>query len=191
MKKIEEYFDKNFLIEPQNHESLVALFGQIYPLLGFQNPKIRREYPDCIAQREGKEVKIEFEYLSSNFNHQDFSKCDIIVCWIHDKPSLLNQFEIIELLPIFKSIRSVLNEKKFMDIIPEKDLVLTFPCIARKGTIHIENNLSDLFELGKRSKVVDLNYHVLTRKLTLQFNPEIMEKMKRQWYAIAISENEL
>ncbi|MHB8491401.1 MAG: hypothetical protein ACYDA6_04190 [Solirubrobacteraceae bacterium] len=51
--------------------------------------EVRQRYPDCIARRVspsgrlGREVRIEFEYRSSRFNH-DPRGCDWLVCWTHD-----------------------------------------------------------------------------------------------------------
>ncbi|MBL8888191.1 MAG: hypothetical protein JNK16_16155 [Phycisphaerales bacterium] len=49
---------------------------------------VRTGYPDCEAKRKGpdgkwRRVRIEFEFLSSRFNH-DPAGCDLIVCWEDD-----------------------------------------------------------------------------------------------------------
>ncbi len=78
---------------PVNEQGVVYLFGMISHELGFLIESIRTECPDCEGKRcfdkennRWEHVRIEFEYRSSNFKEHghDETKCDIIVCWIHD-----------------------------------------------------------------------------------------------------------
>ena len=46
----------------------------------------RNAYPDAILVdfETGKTLTVEFEEFSSDFKGHDPSKCDLIVCWVHD-----------------------------------------------------------------------------------------------------------
>ena len=74
---------------PENELGVVFLFSRLARKLGFEIDEIRPFYPDCIAYRDNKRVRIEFEYRSSNFarHRHDPKKCDYIVCWVHDWPA--------------------------------------------------------------------------------------------------------
>jgi hypothetical protein len=56
-------------------------------------------FPDCVAYRGTKRVRIEFEYRSRNFaqHRHDAKNCDWIVCWIHDWPSVPKRLRVVEL----------------------------------------------------------------------------------------------
>ena len=80
---------------PINELGVVYLFGLMSRTLDFDVEAVHSAFPDCSAKRlidrkrnRWKQVRIEFEYKSSNFLlHQHESKhCDLIVCWIHDWP---------------------------------------------------------------------------------------------------------
>ncbi len=89
---------------PINEQGVVYLFGMISRELGFLIESLRTDYPDCEGKRcvdqqrqRWEHVRIEFEYLSSNFKehgHQP-DDCDLIVCWIHDWPNC--PIEVLEL----------------------------------------------------------------------------------------------
>jgi hypothetical protein len=78
---------------PVNELGVVFLFGLVSQQLGFDVEAVHSAFTDCSAKRlvdrkrnRWKQVKIEFEYSSSNFllhKHQN-EHCDLIVCWIHD-----------------------------------------------------------------------------------------------------------
>jgi hypothetical protein len=76
---------------PMNEMGVVLLFGAVARKLGFIITWIGTVFPDGEAMREvapGKyqPVRIEFEYDSRNFmkHMHDSSKCDVIVCWVHN-----------------------------------------------------------------------------------------------------------
>ena len=88
---------------PQNESGVVFLFGRYYDALGFSKiVSINTSFPDCYATKDGEEVVIEFEFLSSGFishqkgYHSDKAKdVDYVVCWEKDVP--LKGVKIIEL----------------------------------------------------------------------------------------------
>jgi hypothetical protein len=92
---------------PSNELGVVFLFSKIAKRLQFRIEEIRAAYPDCIAYRHAgdseKLVKIEFEFKSSNFkaHGHDSTKCDCIVCWHHDWPTVPRRIEVIELKRFF------------------------------------------------------------------------------------------
>lgn len=97
--------------EPVNEQGVVFLFGKISEEIGFSIEAIRTDYPDCDGKRLvdrnknlWETVSIEFEYKSSNFleHGHDPSKCDVIICWIHDW--LECPLEVIELKEIIKRL---------------------------------------------------------------------------------------
>lgn len=77
---------------PLNELGVVFVFGMLARELGFIVEAIGAAFPDCEAKRLDedrkfwKRVMIEFEYASSSFpkHGHDVSRCDLIVCWIHD-----------------------------------------------------------------------------------------------------------
>ena len=85
---------------PKFEIGVISLFAKVHRELGFPFLKVLRDkFPDCIAEnKKGKEVKIEFERKSSNFEAQDHDpkKCDYIVCWINDLGALA-PIKVIEL----------------------------------------------------------------------------------------------
>ncbi|MBI2999762.1 MAG: hypothetical protein HYY46_15130 [Deltaproteobacteria bacterium] len=76
---------------PINEMGVVYLFGMLSEELGFVVESVQAGYPDCEAKRRlpsnrWQRVRIEFEFLSSNFlrHKHDLAGCDLIVCWKHD-----------------------------------------------------------------------------------------------------------
>jgi len=75
----------NFI--PKNHHGLEGIFGRMYDLIGFEEiVKWRISCPDVIAIKNKKEVGVELELYSSQFNHPSkLDKVDYIVCWENNK----------------------------------------------------------------------------------------------------------
>lgn len=78
---------------PVNEQGVVYLFGMVARELGLMVESVQAAFPDCVAKRcvdsrrnHWQRVRIEFEYLSSNFRRHghDPQGCDLIVCWEHD-----------------------------------------------------------------------------------------------------------
>jgi len=73
---------------PVNEQGVVVLFALMAKELDFVIDVVRQGFPDCEAKRKGldgkwRRVRIEFEYLTSRFDH-DPAGCDLIVCWEDD-----------------------------------------------------------------------------------------------------------
>lgn len=87
------------LHQPTNEQGVVLLFGMMAEELGFIIENVRTGFPDCEGKRRvgahsWQRVRIEFEYLSSRFNHPA-NGCDLVICWRHDNPKL--KMEVISL----------------------------------------------------------------------------------------------
>ncbi|MGH7410021.1 MAG: hypothetical protein ACREJ6_03015 [Candidatus Methylomirabilis sp.] len=66
---------------------------------GLRVERVHAGYPDCLAYKDGKRVRIEFEYRSRNFaiHRHNPRGCDWIVCWIHDWPGVPSRLRVVEL----------------------------------------------------------------------------------------------
>lgn len=86
--------------EPTNEQGVVFLFGRIAPQLGFHVECVRSDFPDCIATRQGKRYRIEFELRASGYRNHPARGADIIICWNNDwenRPRKFRHLEIIDL----------------------------------------------------------------------------------------------
>lgn len=74
------------LYEPRNEFETIALFCLLAEELGCTIKQIRSEFPDAILQQNGRDVSVEFEFLSSNYQQHchpsDFE--GIVICWRKD-----------------------------------------------------------------------------------------------------------
>lgn len=99
---------RGLVYSPMNENGVIFLFGKVMEDLNMYIEEIKPGFPDCIGRRfNGKgweKVRIEFEYLSSNFKlHKHNPRyCDIIVCWEHNWPEC--SLEVIELKDLIKGL---------------------------------------------------------------------------------------
>ena len=73
--------------EPINELGVVFMLGKAIKDLGYKIAHMDGRYPDCImCSPSGKTVRVELEFLSSNFlqHHHNPNLCDLVICWIHD-----------------------------------------------------------------------------------------------------------
>ena len=73
---------------PQNEVGVVFMFGNVIDKLGYRMAVIDGRYPDAVVVSPSSQVvRIEFEYVSSNFvaHHHDPELCDLVVCWTRDR----------------------------------------------------------------------------------------------------------
>jgi hypothetical protein len=86
---------------PENEQGVVYLFSHWAGENAYKIEDIRPWFPDCIAVKNGRHVRIEFEYRSSGFkshlNRARTKNCDILVCWIHNWPAVPSWLDVIEL----------------------------------------------------------------------------------------------
>jgi AcrR family transcriptional regulator len=81
---------RGLLHAPTNELEVVFLFALVCRDLGFLIESLQSEFPDCMAKwcvnkrkEQWQPVRIEFEYLSKNYDHPT-DGCDLIVCWKDD-----------------------------------------------------------------------------------------------------------
>ena len=181
---------------PVNEQGVVFLFSKMNDDLGIKIESIQEAFPDAIGidYRSGRDIglrkKIEFEFLSSNYDHPP-SGCDIIVCWTHDWKDCPSTIEVIELkselsklgsvhLKLSRDIEDFIESRK-----PKKDIEEVF----RKLIQEIERLSSRLEKKIKKTTVfyktlhpfvsVELRKARVTLHLTLSARP----KDKRVIYA--------
>lgn len=101
--------DRYLPFEPTNENGVVYLFALAAERLGFSVSNVRTAFPDCLATWRGKRARIEFEFRSSNFERHghDARKCDLVVCWKHDWPSMPAGLAPLELRKLFGMARDV------------------------------------------------------------------------------------
>lgn len=100
-----------FLFEPTNEMGVVLLFGMLFWRLGFIIESAQIGYPDCRAKLEVEpgryqDVGIEFEHQSRHFlaHRHDPSRCDFIVCWIHNWKGCPPNLQVIELREVVRRL---------------------------------------------------------------------------------------
>lgn len=78
--------DCAILHEPVNEMETVALFSVLCPELGYRIRSLRAAFPDGVLEKDGQEILVEFEYMSSNYvQHCHPPVFDgICVCWRRD-----------------------------------------------------------------------------------------------------------
>jgi len=84
---------------PDNEQGVVYLFSHLARRFGLRVERVQAGFPDCLAYRDGKRIRIEFEYRSRNFlsHRHQASGCDWLVCWIHDWPGVPARLRVVEL----------------------------------------------------------------------------------------------
>ena len=87
---------------PTNEQGVVFLFGRLASRLGFDVESVQIAFPDCVARRNGKTCRIEFEYRASSYEtHRHPPRgADLIVCWDNDwayRPAKFRHLEILDL----------------------------------------------------------------------------------------------
>ena len=99
----------NLTYEPTTELGVVFLFGMVSKALGFDSIEyLGQGFPDCEGKRrvnnrqQLENVRIEFEYRSSSYDH-DPGGCDVIVCWEHNWKEC--PLEVIELKKEIKGLR--------------------------------------------------------------------------------------
>ena len=75
---------------PRNEISVRELFAQRAAQLGYQILESRAAFPDYVLEREGQKMFAEAEFRTSDFlrHRHDLSRCDLIIVWEHDLPSM-------------------------------------------------------------------------------------------------------
>lgn len=78
---------KGLVYKPSNEQETIALFLLLMPKIkpSWCIYRMQKDFPDAIFYdtRQKKEIRVEFEYLASSFNHNK-EGCDMIICWEKD-----------------------------------------------------------------------------------------------------------
>lgn len=71
---------------PCNEMGVIVVFSQQCNDYGFEIIKIQSAFPDAVVSKNGVIYRVEFEFLSSNFNEHkhDCRGCDLVICWEKD-----------------------------------------------------------------------------------------------------------
>jgi len=173
---------RGLVYSPINEQGVVYLFGLVAEDLNIRVESVQQGYPDCTGIRylgSGKweRVRIEFEYRSSQFDHEP-EGCDIIVCWEDDLSELekkkLKGIEIIELKSIINTPEIPNKELKDPDkVIPEKEKFDLRYHYERKN---VSKNIRDLYEkLDKKIKGIHSDvWRKFSKTAITYYTPEKM-----------------
>jgi HNH endonuclease len=108
-----------FLFEPTNEMGVVLLFGMLFWRLGFIIESAQVGYPDCRAKLEvepgrWQDVGIEFEHQSRHFlaHRHDPSRCDFLVCWIHNWKGCPPSLQVIELREVVRRLSQLPHSQR-------------------------------------------------------------------------------
>ena len=148
--------------EPTNELGVIYLFSQLArKRYGLHVEAIQAAFPDCIAYRNNKKVRIEFEYKSRNFllHGHNPEQCDWLVCWAHNWPAVPENIRVIELRreyglgfnvwfqPVSGEYRDVLSRIKY-------DNSWSVPSLAIEGDLLLfyrtspDKYVQDIFKLA-------------------------------------------
>lgn len=74
------------VFEPSNEMEAIVLFGILADSLGYKILKVQTDFPDGIIEKDGLQIPVEFEFLSSNYLQHghplDFD--GLCICWRND-----------------------------------------------------------------------------------------------------------
>jgi len=103
-KKLEIDLPLKFV--PSNEDETVILFALLANELGFEILRVQSDFPDGILRKDGKEILVEFEFLSSNYlqHCHPLSFDGICICWRKDV-----DIEGIEILSLEDYVRGKHN----------------------------------------------------------------------------------
>ena len=99
--------DIPLIFEPINEMETIILFSFLADELGYRIKEVKSEFPDAILEKDGRDIKVEFEFLSSNYlqhcHSLDFE--GICICWRKDL-----DIPNIEILSLEEYIREKYNK---------------------------------------------------------------------------------
>jgi hypothetical protein len=183
---------------PENELGVVFLFSALAKRKGLRIESVRAGFPDCIAyQRTGRgerRKRIEFEFRSSNFwaHKHDLGKCDMIVCWEHDRHDVPKRIEVLELRrefdlgfnvwiqPLLSPYKDEISKIDYDDLwsvasgASEGDLILYYHTRPDKC-------IKDVFKLVGRVQKTNNKWHYMgpIRRVCRLKSPLFLEDMKR------------
>lgn len=75
---------------PRSELNVREVFAQRAEALGYRIVESRAAFPDYLLEHEGDRIFAEAEFRTSNFlrHRHDLARCDLIIVWEHDLPSM-------------------------------------------------------------------------------------------------------
>lgn len=81
---------KELTFVPRSELNVREIFAQRAERLGYRIVESRAAFPDYLLEHEGDRILAEAEFRTSNFHRHrhDVTRCDLIIVWEHDLPSI-------------------------------------------------------------------------------------------------------
>ncbi len=81
---------KEMTFVPRSELNVREIFAQRADRLGYRIVESRAAFPDYLLEHEGDRIFAEAEFRTSNFlrHRHDLARCDLIIVWEHDLPSM-------------------------------------------------------------------------------------------------------
>lgn len=75
---------------PRSELNVREVFAQRAERLGYRIVESRAAFPDYVLEHEGERIFAEAEFRTSNFlrHRHDLARCDLVIVWEHDLPSM-------------------------------------------------------------------------------------------------------
>ncbi len=75
---------------PRSELNVREVFAQRAERLGYRIIESRAAFPDYLLEHEGERIFAEAEFRTSNFlrHRHDLARCDLVIVWEHDLPSM-------------------------------------------------------------------------------------------------------
>ena len=75
---------------PRSELNVREIFAQRAERLGYRIVESRAAFPDYLLEHEGERIFAEAEFRTSNFlrHRHDLARCDLVIVWEHDLPSM-------------------------------------------------------------------------------------------------------
>jgi hypothetical protein len=75
---------------PRSELNVREIFAQRAERLGYRIVESRAAFPDYLLEHEGERILAEAEFKTSNFlrHRHDLGRCDLVIVWEHDLPSM-------------------------------------------------------------------------------------------------------
>ena len=97
---------KDLTFVPRSELNVREVFAQRAERLGYRIIESRAAFPDYLLEHAGDRIFAEAEFRTSNFHRHrhDLARCDLVIVWEHDLPSMP--------LPVLELKTDVLHTKK-------------------------------------------------------------------------------
>lgn len=81
---------KEMTFVPRSELNVREIFAQRAERLGYRIIESRAAFPDYLLEHQGQRILAEAEFRTSNFlrHRHDLARCDLVIVWEHDLPSM-------------------------------------------------------------------------------------------------------